>query len=323
MTLAQTACRGRFGGHDRGSESRLSRPYRRQALCHGLGERRGGRFHPRTGTPLSVSRLEDDSMTRVRQDVVSAARFARMSVRLAASLALWAVALATPALAGPAEDAYIAGYVTAVLERQMDVKGSKITVKDGVVTVEPPACPPATARRSSRRSRRSPGVRQVVVVELQQPPGHSPASGGAAADDGRDAQRARRGGRGAAARRRVLPEGSPVLAPDRRSPGGRTSPPRTSDSTRMRGWATRPSPASARRSRWCAGPMGEKGGAGNRHPGRRLQPVRPRRAVERPRQLRLHRRLPVRVPDRRLLGAGALLPPELAPRRRVSDREPG
>ena len=40
------------------------------------------------------------------------------------------------------------------------------------------------------------------------------------------------------------------------------------------------------------------------------------------RQFLLPRRLPVRVPDRQLLGHGTVLPPELAPRRRVPHREP-
>jgi len=40
------------------------------------------------------------------------------------------------AIAGPTEDAYIAGYATAVLEQQLEITGSKVTVKDGLVTVE-------------------------------------------------------------------------------------------------------------------------------------------------------------------------------------------
>ena len=40
------------------------------------------------------------------------------------------------ATAGPTEDAYVAGYATAVLERQLEITGSRVTVKDGVVTVE-------------------------------------------------------------------------------------------------------------------------------------------------------------------------------------------
>ena len=40
------------------------------------------------------------------------------------------------AIAGPTEDAYVAGYATAVLERQLETTGSTVIVKDGVVTVE-------------------------------------------------------------------------------------------------------------------------------------------------------------------------------------------
>ena len=65
------------------------------------------------------------------------------------------VAAAPSALAGRAEDAYVAGYATAVLERELDVKGSKITVKDGVVTVGVAGCRGVTTRSSFRRSRRS------------------------------------------------------------------------------------------------------------------------------------------------------------------------
>jgi hypothetical protein len=45
-----------------------------------------------------------------------------------------------PTSPGRAEDAYVAGYATAVLDCELDVKGSKITVKDGVVTVGVAGC---------------------------------------------------------------------------------------------------------------------------------------------------------------------------------------
>jgi hypothetical protein len=79
-------------------------------------------------------------------------------------------AIAPSAAAGPAEDAYIAGYVTAVLERQMDVRGSKITVQDGVVTIE--AAGLATSDQEKLVSTLSSiaGVRRVVVVDLPKPP---------------------------------------------------------------------------------------------------------------------------------------------------------
>lgn len=116
-------------------------------------------------------------MTRVRQGVVSAAaRSARTSARLATGLAFWIVAMASPSptLAGPAEDAYVAGYVTAVLERQMDVKGTKITVKDGVVTLEMAGVPASDREKIVATLSTIAGVRQVLVVELQQPPATAP-----------------------------------------------------------------------------------------------------------------------------------------------------
>lgn len=83
---------------------------------------------------------------------------------------LWLVVAAAPALAGPAEDAYLAGYVTAVLERQMDVKGGKITVKDGVVTVEAAGLPGSDREKLVSSLATIPGVVKVVVVDLRQPP---------------------------------------------------------------------------------------------------------------------------------------------------------
>jgi hypothetical protein len=121
-------------------------------------------------------RLEDDIVTRARQDVVCTARSARTVALLAATLALWGVTATHLALAGPAEDAYVAGYVTAVLERQMDVKGSKITVKDGVVTLEVAGIPASDREKIVTALSAIAGVRQVVVVELQQPPATAPAA---------------------------------------------------------------------------------------------------------------------------------------------------
>ena len=90
------------------------------------------------------------------------------------TVGLWMTLVAAPALAGPAEDAYVAGYVTAVLERQMDVKGSKITVKDGVVTVEVAGLPGSDREKLVATLSTIGGVREVVVVELRQPPATAP-----------------------------------------------------------------------------------------------------------------------------------------------------
>ena len=91
-------------------------------------------------------------------------------LRARLTVGLWLAVAAAPALAGPAEDAYLAGYVTAVLERQMDVKGGKITVKDGVVTVEAAGLPGSDREKLVGSLSTIPGVAKVVVVDLRQPP---------------------------------------------------------------------------------------------------------------------------------------------------------
>jgi hypothetical protein len=108
-------------------------------------------------------------MSRSRQEVARERRSWPGHAPIVLALAAF-VAAAAPALAGPAEDAYIAGYVTAVLERQLDVKGSKITVKDGVVTIE--AAGLATSDQEKLVSTLSSiaGVARVVVVDLPKPP---------------------------------------------------------------------------------------------------------------------------------------------------------
>ena len=88
-------------------------------------------------------------------------------------------AVVTVAVAGPAEDAYIAGYVTAILERELDVKGSKITVKDGVVTIEAAGLPQSDHDKLVATLSTLAGVTRVVVVELRQPPAAAPPAAAA------------------------------------------------------------------------------------------------------------------------------------------------
>jgi hypothetical protein len=114
-------------------------------------------------------------VTRGRQEVAAAAILsggARAYAYVASGL--WLILVTAPALAGPAEDAYIAGYVTAVLERQMDVRGSRITVKDGVVTVEAAGLPGSDREKVVATLSTIAGVVQVVVVDLRQPPATAP-----------------------------------------------------------------------------------------------------------------------------------------------------
>jgi hypothetical protein len=84
--------------------------------------------------------------------------------------------MATLALAGPAEDAYVAGYATAVLERELDVKGSKITVKDGTVTVEAAGLPKSAHERIIATLSRISGVTRVVIVDQPAPPAIAPTA---------------------------------------------------------------------------------------------------------------------------------------------------
>ena len=58
----------------------------------------------------------------------------------------------------------------------MDVKGSRITVKDGVVTLEVAGIPASDREKIVTALSGIAGVRQVVVVELQQPPATAPAA---------------------------------------------------------------------------------------------------------------------------------------------------
>ena len=104
-------------------------------------------------------------MARVRQDVVGG----RPSVGwLAIACALLVVT--PPALAGPTEDAYIAGYAAAVLERQLDVKGGKVAVKDGVLTVEAAGLSRADVEKVVATLSAIPGVVRVSMFELRDAP---------------------------------------------------------------------------------------------------------------------------------------------------------
>jgi hypothetical protein len=113
-------------------------------------------------------------VTRSGQDVVaSRLHYGSIGTLGCTMVALLAVA-PVRVFAGPSEDAYAAGYVTAILERQMDVKGSKVTVKDGVVTVEVAGLSASERERLVATLRTVPGVVQVAVVERPEPPATAP-----------------------------------------------------------------------------------------------------------------------------------------------------
>jgi hypothetical protein len=116
-------------------------------------------------------RLEDDIMARDRQEVAAEGpRTEHARVHTCMVIGLWVIVAATPALADTAEDAYVAGYVTAVLERQMDAKGIRVTVKDGVVTIEAAGLSSSDRDKIVAALSPLPGVVRVAVVEVPTSP---------------------------------------------------------------------------------------------------------------------------------------------------------
>jgi hypothetical protein len=85
------------------------------------------------------------------------------------------LAAAAPAAAGVAEDAYLVGYATAVLERQLEIRASRITARDGVVTIETPKLATSVRERIVAALSSLPGVLRIEVVESPSPPAAAPA----------------------------------------------------------------------------------------------------------------------------------------------------
>jgi hypothetical protein len=98
------------------------------------------------------------------------------SLASGAPAALALLLLGTAAFGGPVEDAYIAGYATAVLERQLEIAGGRVTVKDGVVTVELSAVSSGAREKLVAALSRVAGVARVVVVEVPPAPGPATAA---------------------------------------------------------------------------------------------------------------------------------------------------
>jgi hypothetical protein len=95
-----------------------------------------------------------------------------MTRAAAAALALLLVAAPAGApAAGPTDDAYVLGYVTAVLERQLEITGGTVTVRDGVVRIAFPRL--AQSDRDRIRAALT-GIGGVVAVELDE--GAAPAA---------------------------------------------------------------------------------------------------------------------------------------------------
>jgi hypothetical protein len=92
---------------------------------------------------------------------------------LVALVILLAAALASPAAAGPVDDAYAAGYATAILDRLLALPGAKVTVKDGVLTLDAPQMP--SGERASVLATLS-AIPGVLRVEVTSGPGPAPGA---------------------------------------------------------------------------------------------------------------------------------------------------
>jgi hypothetical protein len=78
--------------------------------------------------------------------------------------------MTTPGGADPAEDAFAAGYATAVLERELAIAASVVTVKDGQVTVEVKSLASVDRDRIVAALSRIRGVTRVEVVQARAAP---------------------------------------------------------------------------------------------------------------------------------------------------------
>jgi hypothetical protein len=90
---------------------------------------------------------------------------------------LLTVALCGEASASPASDGFIAGYATAVLERQLRIEGATVRVEDGVVTLALPA-PPRDRDRLVAAIQQIRGVVQVKIEVAWPTPSPSPTPSG-------------------------------------------------------------------------------------------------------------------------------------------------
>lgn len=93
-------------------------------------------------------------------------RLRRMETRALLGLAAVLLIGGGSAIAGPTEDAYVAGYATAVLERQLEITASRVTVKDGVVTVEVRGVASSEREKIVAALSKIAGIVRVEIVEV-------------------------------------------------------------------------------------------------------------------------------------------------------------
>lgn len=93
-------------------------------------------------------------------------------------LVLWLCLLSAPVLYA-ADDAYLAGYVASVLEREYRLHGAHVEVQDGVVVIRTESLSGIPEDKLKVALKEIPGVRRVEVLETVEAP--VPAASGAAA----------------------------------------------------------------------------------------------------------------------------------------------
>lgn len=93
-------------------------------------------------------------------------------------LVLWLFLLSAPVLYA-ADDAYLAGYVASVLEREYRLHGAHVEVQDGVVVIRTESLSGIPEDKLKVALKEIPGVRRVEVLETVEAP--VPAASGAAA----------------------------------------------------------------------------------------------------------------------------------------------
>jgi hypothetical protein len=90
-------------------------------------------------------------------------------------------ALPPSASGAPRDDAYVAGYVAAILERQLNVSARSLRVRDGVVTVDAADVPRSDQPKLVAALSAVPGVTRVEIAGAAAPIQASPAGPAAAA----------------------------------------------------------------------------------------------------------------------------------------------
>src|SRR5262245_5505984 len=100
-------------------------------------------------------------------------------IRTTCFVLLATLLMASAAAAAPSEDAFIAGYAAAVLERDFSLTAQSLRVQDGVITLSASDLGTADRARVVTQLEQIRGVKRVVVLEpgVPLPPSVAPLPG--------------------------------------------------------------------------------------------------------------------------------------------------